>query len=66
MSERGSLTVRSRERATQPRHRVAATHYEPVRQALVVSGLGLGENHVLHVQPRHNADKMHVNLSDLP
>ena len=52
--------MRSRESATQRRHRGAATHYELVRLALVVRGLGLGEDHVLHVQPRHNADKMHV------
>lgn len=56
----GSLTVRSRESAAQRRHWGAATHYELVRLALVVRGLGLGEDHVLHVQPRHNADKMHV------
>ena len=52
----GSLTVRSGEGAAQRGDRGAATHYELVRLALVVCGLGLGQHRVLHVQPGHNVD----------
>ena len=46
-----SLTVLSGVGAADGGHGGSARHYELVRVALVVGGLGLGEDHVVHVEP---------------
>ena len=46
-----SLTVLSGVGAADGGHGGSPRHYELVRVALVVGGLGLGEDHVVHVEP---------------
>ena len=58
--ERERLTVRSGESAAESRHRGAATHYELVRLTLVVRGLRLGQDHVVHVESDDNHDKVNI------
>ena len=57
---RERLTVRSGESAAESRHRGAATHYELVRLTLVVRGLRLGQDHVVHVKSDDNHDKVNI------
>ena len=45
------LTVLSGVGAADGGHGGSPRHYELVRVALVVGGLGLGEDHVVHVEP---------------
>ena len=46
-----SLTVLAGVGAAHGGHGGSPRHYELVRVALVVGGLGLGEDHVVHVEP---------------
>ena len=45
------LTVLASVGPTDGGHGGATRHYQLIRVALVVGGLGLGEDHVVHVKP---------------